>query len=122
MSDALKSSGIAKGKPVIPIKLVDQSTLNNVNGPTTNKRTIESNVLVEDGGRTLLRPGDVCAWAEGVANGHHLINESEADCSFVAISAGTDRGGSYPDIDMMWTGDGAFRHKDGTPYPTQRMA
>lgn len=73
-------------------------------------------VLVEDGGRTLLRAGDICAWAKGATNGHHLINESDADCCFVAISAGLDSGGSYPDIDMMWVGDGRYLHKDGTPY------
>jgi uncharacterized cupin superfamily protein len=74
-------------------------------------------VLVEDGGRTVLHAGDVCSWAEGVANGHHLINESAADCSFVAISAGPDLGGEYPDIDMVWDADGRYLHKNGTPYP-----
>ncbi len=74
-------------------------------------------VLVEDGARTVLRAGDICAWAEGVANGHHLINESAADCSFVAISAGPNLGGEYPDIDMVWDADDRYRHKDGTPYP-----
>jgi len=73
-------------------------------------------VLIEDGGRTIVRPGDVCAWPRDVENGHHLINESEADCVFVAISAGPDAGGSYPDIDMMWRGDGRYLHKDGEPY------
>ena len=80
-------------------------------------------VLVEDQGRTVLRAGDICAWPKGAQNGHHLINESEADCIFVCISGGTDHGGSYSDIDMMWTPDGTYRHKDGTPYPaTQRPA
>ena len=80
-------------------------------------------VLVENDGRTMLRPGDVCAWPKGVENGHHVINVSEADCSFVCISGGTDAGGTYPDIDMMWTGDGVYRHKDGAPYPeTERPA
>jgi uncharacterized cupin superfamily protein len=80
-------------------------------------------VLVEDSGRTTLRPGDVCAWPADAENGHHLINESGQDCAFVAISAGPDNGGSYPDIDMCWTADGLFRHKDGTPYPeTKRPA
>lgn len=73
-------------------------------------------VLIEDDGRTILRPGDVCAWAEGVENGHHLVNESDADCSFVAISAGPNLGGSYPDIDMMWDESDRYLHKDGTPY------
>ena len=77
-------------------------------------------VLVEDAGRTVLRPGDVCAWAEGVANGHHLINESGADCSFVAISAGPDLGGEYSDIDMTFTDEGYY-HKDGSRYPAERM-
>ena len=73
-------------------------------------------VLVEDGGCTLLRAGDVCAWPKGVTNGHHLINESDADCMFVAISGGDrDGGGAYSDIDMMFSGDGYF-HKNGTPY------
>ena len=78
-------------------------------------------VLVEDQGRSTLRPGDICTWAKGAENGHHLINESEADCSFVCISGGADAGGSYPDIDMMWNGQG-YCHKDGTPYAdTQRL-
>lgn len=78
-------------------------------------------VLVEDGGRTVLRPGDVCAWAKGVANGHHVINESAEDCSFIAVSAGDRNGsGAYSDIDMTFSGAGYF-HKDGTPYPTERL-
>lgn len=80
-------------------------------------------VLVEDSGRTVLRAGDVCAWPADAENGHHLINESDADCVFIAISAGPDEGGSYPDIDMCWTADGTYRHKDGTAYPdTERPA
>ena len=77
-------------------------------------------VLVDDAGRTVLRPGDVCAWPAGAENGHHLINESGEDCSFVAVSAGTNRGGWYPDIDMMWGEDDAYYRKDGTVYPTKR--
>ncbi|MCB2063202.1 MAG: cupin domain-containing protein [Novosphingobium sp.] len=78
-------------------------------------------VLVENDGRTVLRAGDVCAWPADVENGHHLINESQADCVFVAISAGTDGGGDYPDIDMCWTADGTYRHKDGTEYESERL-
>lgn len=78
-------------------------------------------VLVEDAGRTVLKAGDICAWPKGVRNGHHLINESDADCSFVAISAGDRDGtGAYSDIDMTFDANGYFR-KDGTPYPTERM-
>jgi uncharacterized cupin superfamily protein len=73
-------------------------------------------VLVEDEGETELVPGDIVAWAKGVENGHHLINRSDAPCSFVCVSAGREEGGSYPDIDMMWTAESGFVHKDGTPY------
>ena len=37
--------------------------------------------------------GDVAAFPKGAANGHHLINESAADCSFIAIGGGTNTGG-----------------------------
>jgi uncharacterized cupin superfamily protein len=78
-------------------------------------------VLIEDDGRTVLRSGDVATWAMGVENGHHLINESAADCSFLVVSGGDrDSGGAYSDIDMTFGNDGYF-HKDGTPYPTKRL-
>lgn len=72
-------------------------------------------VLVEDQGRTVLHAGDVCGWAKGVANGHKLVNESDKDCSFVAISAGPEGSGCYSDIDMRWGPEG-FTRKDGTPF------
>ncbi|MED5544453.1 MAG: cupin domain-containing protein [Pseudomonadota bacterium] len=78
-------------------------------------------VLVEDAGRTLLRAGEICAWPAGAPDGHCLINESDAPCTFVAISAGPERGGCYSDIDMAWD-DRGFVHKDGTPYPGARPA
>lgn len=78
-------------------------------------------VLIENAGETILRAGDVAAWAAGVTNGHHLINRSDNDCVFIAIGAGNQNGGgAYSDIDMKFDGDGYF-HKDGTPYPTERI-
>jgi uncharacterized cupin superfamily protein len=76
-------------------------------------------VLVEDDARTVLQPGDIAAFPAGVLNGHHLINESAADCVFVAISAGPDTSGGYSDIDLRYTADGRYVHKDGSPYPGQ---
>ena len=73
-------------------------------------------VLVEDGGRTVLRAGDCAAWPKGSTNGHHLCNESDSDCTFVVVGSGAGGAGGYSDIDMMWTADGAYVHKDGTPY------
>lgn len=74
-------------------------------------------VLVEDDGETELVAGDVAAWRAGAPNGHHLINRSDEPCSFVAISAGPDKGGHYSDIDMMWTEDGRYCRTDGSEYP-----
>lgn len=78
-------------------------------------------VLVEDEGESIIRPGDVLAWPAGMENGHHLQNRSDADCVFVAISAGPkDRDtGAYPDIDMVFDADG-YARKDGTRYAAKR--
>ncbi|UIJ44391.1 cupin domain-containing protein [Sphingomonas cannabina] len=77
-------------------------------------------VLVDDSGETMLRPGDCVSFPAGEPNGHHLQNRSEADCVFVVVGAGDDLGGDYPDIDMRFTPEG-YVHKDGTPYPAERI-
>jgi uncharacterized cupin superfamily protein len=64
----------------------------------------------------VLRAGDMAAWPKGTRLGHHLINESDSDCSFIVIGGGTNTGGGYSDIDMMWTADNGYVRKDGTPY------
>ena len=74
-------------------------------------------VLVEDDGEQELGPGDVAGWPKGATNGHHLINRSVEPCTFIAISAGRKGAGGYSDIDMIWTADGQFRHRDGSAYP-----
>ena len=73
-------------------------------------------VLVEDEARSVLRAGDIAAWPKGTGIGHHLRNESESDCSFVVVGGGTNTGGGYSDIDMLFTADDRYVHKDGTPY------
>ena len=78
-------------------------------------------VLIEDGGETVLRAGDVAAWAAGSTDGHQMVNRSEADCVFIAISAGPEAGGGYSDIDMMFTADGRYVRKDGTDYAAGRV-
>jgi uncharacterized cupin superfamily protein len=79
-------------------------------------------VLVEDDGRTLLRAGECAAWPKGSTNGHHLRNESGEDCVFVVVGGGICTGGGYSDIDMLFTADGQYVHKDGTPYAAERSA
>ena len=74
-------------------------------------------VLIEDEGETLMRPGDIAAFPKGVANGHHLVNRSDAPCVFVAVGKPSDTDCHYPDIDMhLAAAKGAFVHKDGSAF------
>jgi uncharacterized cupin superfamily protein len=78
-------------------------------------------VLAEDEAEVTLRPGDIAAFPKGTGNGHHLRNESDADCCFVVIGGGTRTGGGYSEIDMMFTADNRYVRKDGTPYDARRV-
>ncbi|WP_370310169.1 cupin domain-containing protein [Sphingobium abikonense] len=71
--------------------------------------------LVEEDGRTVLHAGDCAAFPKGEPNGHHLVNESDADCAFIAFGRLPSGDCHYPDIDLLWSG-GAYRHKDGRRY------
>jgi uncharacterized cupin superfamily protein len=77
-------------------------------------------VLREDGGETVLKPGDAAAWKAGVPNGHCLINRSDRDTVFIEVGtrAPSERA-HYSDIDMMVLRDekGArYTKKNGEPY------
>lgn len=72
-------------------------------------------VLVEEGGRTLMVAGDIAAFPKGVANGHHLRNESDADCVLLAFGRPSVSDCHYPDIDLHLSG-GVYRHKDGSVF------
>jgi uncharacterized cupin superfamily protein len=78
-------------------------------------------VLIEDDGRTPMRAGDIAAWPKGSTNGHHLVNESDADCVFVALGGGARTGGGYSDIDMLFTADNRYTTKDGRDYAATRV-
>ena len=78
-------------------------------------------VLVEDEGESLMQAGDIAIFPKARRDGHHLVNRGDADCAFIAIGGGTSLGGAYSDIDMMFTADGGYAHKDGTPYPAKRL-
>jgi uncharacterized cupin superfamily protein len=77
-------------------------------------------VLCEDGGETVLRPGDTAAWKANVANGHCLINRSGQDAVFLEVGtrAAVDKA-HYSDIDMKVVRDasgGHYTKKSGEPY------
>ena len=73
-------------------------------------------VLVEDDARTVLCSGDCAAFPKGVRSGHHLVNESDGDCVFVVVGGGSNAGGGYSDIDMLFTPDGRYTRRDGSAY------
>ena len=78
-------------------------------------------VLIEDGGETLLKPGDCAGFKAGVANGHHLVNKSQRDAVYLEIGtrASVERA-NYPDCDLVMERDERgmrFLRRSGEPYP-----
>jgi uncharacterized cupin superfamily protein len=78
-------------------------------------------VLCEDGGETVLKPGDAAGWKAGVPNGHCLVNRTDRDAVYLEIGSRAAREtATYPDIDMRAERDDKgmrYLHKDGAPYP-----
>jgi uncharacterized cupin superfamily protein len=77
-------------------------------------------VLAEDGGETVLRPGDAAGFKAGSGNGHRLINRTNADAVYLEV--GTRSKGDrveYPDVDLVLVRDDKGRrylHRSGKPY------
>lgn len=74
--------------------------------------------LVTDAGREVLKAGECAGFPKGVADGHHLINDSGTVAVYLEIGA---RRASdvcaYPDVDLHYDPkDGCYTHKDGSPY------
>ena len=77
-------------------------------------------VLVEDGGETIMRPGDCAGFKANVANGHHLVNRTQRDALYLEIGtrAKSERA-HYPDVDLKFERDETgvrILHKNGEPY------
>jgi len=79
--------------------------------------------LIEDGGATVLRPGDAAGFKAGVANGHQLVNKSSRDALYLEIGTrAKHERAHYSDVDLMLDRDerGArFSHRSGEPYPKE---
>ena len=76
-------------------------------------------VLVTNAGEERLRAGDCAGFKAGVADGHHLRNESGREA--VLLEVGARKPGAeavdYPDIDLrLPKGSTGYSHKDGKPY------
>ena len=74
-------------------------------------------VLIEEDEESVMRAGDYAAFPKGVPNGHHLVNRSDAPCTFVAVGKPSASDCHYPDVDVHLDGvSGAYTHKDGSAY------
>jgi uncharacterized cupin superfamily protein len=77
-------------------------------------------VLIEDGGETVLKPGEAAGFKANVANGHHLVNRSAHDAVYLEIGTrARHERAHYPDVDLLMVRDEAgarYTHKNGEPY------
>lgn len=80
-----------------------------------------SPTLITDEGETLLQPGMCAGFKAGTGNGHHLLNRTASDVTYLEIGDRTaGDAASYPDDDIQAALDSGgkwiFTHKDGRPY------
>jgi uncharacterized cupin superfamily protein len=72
--------------------------------------------LVTNEGETVLRPGMFAGFRAGVANGHHLINRSNAVARILEMGTRTaEETAHYPDIAMMYREGEGYLTADGRP-------
>ncbi len=79
--------------------------------------------LIEDGGATVLHPGDAAGFKAGVGNGHHLVNNSQRDALYLEIGTRSQsERAHYSDVDLILDRDERgvrFSHRSGEPYPKE---
>lgn len=80
--------------------------------------------LIEDGGETVMRPGDCAAFPAGVANGHHFVNRTDRVATFLVIGSRAPREvATYSDVDLrveLEAGGARFTYRDGTDWEGPR--
>ena len=77
--------------------------------------------LVTDAGETFLRPGMCAGFKAGTGDGHHMVNRTESDVSYLEIGdRSTGDTVDYPDDDMKFVvgadGKRQIVRKDGSAY------
>jgi uncharacterized cupin superfamily protein len=77
-------------------------------------------VLIEDGGETVLKPGDAAGFKANSGNGHHLMNRTTSDAVYLEIGTRSKvERVEYPDVDLRVVRDDKgirYTHKNGDPY------
>src|SRR5579863_5951767 len=59
-------------------------------------------VLIEDGGETVLKPGDAAGFKANSGNGHQLVNRAGRDAVYLEIGTRSKHERvDYPDVDLM---------------------
>jgi uncharacterized cupin superfamily protein len=72
--------------------------------------------LVTNEGDTVLKPGMVAGFRAGEANGHHLVNRSNALVRVLEVGTRTaEETARYPDIGMMYREGEGYLTADGRP-------
>jgi len=76
--------------------------------------------LIDDAGEHLLKPGMCAGFKAGVANGHHLVNKTNAPVTYLEIGTRAPREQAhYSDVDMLYVRDGntiTVTRKSGEPF------
>ena len=76
--------------------------------------------LVDDAGEHRLTPGMCAGFKAGVANGHHLINRSSRECTYLEVGTrSSDERSHYPEADMQGLkvdGKWLMTRKNGDPF------
>jgi len=84
--------------------------------------------LIDNTGETSLAPGDSCAHPASDENGHHLINKTNGEVTFLVIGTRNPENDhcQYPDVDLDLPANGTPHrqkyHKDGTPYDCPKIS
>ena len=79
-------------------------------------------VLIEDGGETVLKPGDAAGFKANDAIGHHLVNKSNRDAVYLEVGTRSNHERAHysdPHVDLMVVRDDKgfrYTHKNGEPY------
>ena len=76
--------------------------------------------LIDDDGAHDMHPGDCAAFPAGRANGHHFVNNTNAQARFLVVgSRKNPERATYSDVDLaveLKDGRATFTHRDGRPY------
>ena len=77
-------------------------------------------MLLTDAGETQLCPGMCAGFKAGTGDGHHLVNRTSEEVSYLEVGdRSTGDLAVYPDDDLqaaLVEGKWQFAHKDGSPY------